>query len=127
MNKTMVDFQNYQRRKIKWTATEYFSILKQCGNKIIGTTLKFNNFMMSSSKHDYKFLHPRITPNFDKRQVPHTHSMAIEEMLCHGSIQSCKILGYTGGFKTTVINTEKRGQVHFIFKVMYQTKLLRTK
>jgi hydroxymethylglutaryl-CoA reductase len=40
--------------------------------------------------------------------------------------KAAKFWATQGGFKTTVINTEKL-VVHFIFKVMYKTKLLKTK
>jgi hydroxymethylglutaryl-CoA reductase len=47
--------------------------------------------------------------------------MAIEESsVVAAATKSANYWSTRGGFKATVINTEKIGQVHFLYKVMFQ-------
>ena len=57
-----------------------------------------------------------IAPNFLINGKQYTIPMAIEESsVVAAASKSAKFWASRGGFKTTVLNTEKIGQVHFIF------------
>jgi hydroxymethylglutaryl-CoA reductase len=50
--------------------------------------------------------------------------MAIEESsVVAAASNSSKFWSTRGGFKATVLNTEKIGQVHFIFKEIFRRQL----
>lgn len=57
-----------------------------------------------------------VAPNFIINGKDYTIPMAIEESsVIAAASKAAKFWGERGGFKTTIINTEKIGQVHFIF------------
>jgi hydroxymethylglutaryl-CoA reductase len=111
-----------KEEKINWIAKTYFSD----SNEAIATIKKYWN---SDSKiqqlHD-EFIENTITnfylplgvaPNFLINGKYKTIPMAIEESsVVAAASKSAKYWATRGGFKTTVLNSEKIGQVHFIFK-----------
>ncbi|EDO25326.1 predicted protein, partial [Nematostella vectensis] len=57
-----------------------------------------------------------VAPNFVINEKSYTIPMAIEESsVVAAASKAAKFWGERGGFKATVINTEKIGQVHFLF------------
>lgn len=57
-----------------------------------------------------------VAPNFIINGKSYTIPMAIEESsVVAAASKAAKFWGERGGFKTTIINTEKIGQVHFLF------------
>jgi len=108
--------------KIDWIAQNYFS------NPEIGIAL-LKNYWNSDEKlqqlHD-EFIENTLTnfylplgiaPNFNINGKNFTVPMVIEESsVVAAAAKSAKFWSKRGGFKTTVLNTEKIGQVHFIYK-----------
>jgi len=123
MNNAIAGFSKLSKEeKINWIATTYFLDPKEA----ISTIKKYWN---SDSKiqqlHD-EFIENTITnfylplgvaPNFLVNGSYKTIPMVIEESsVVAAASKSAKYWATRGGFKTTVLNTEKIGQVHFIFK-----------
>lgn len=123
MNNAIAGFSKLSKEeKINWIANTYFSD----PNEAISTIKKYWN---SDSKiqqlHD-EFIENTITnfylplgvaPNFLINGKYKTIPMAIEESsVVAAASKSAKYWATRGGFKATVLNTEKIGQVHFIFK-----------
>ena len=123
MNKPVAGFSKLSKEeKINWIAKEYFSTPSQAI-----TLLK--NYWNSDEKiqklHD-EFIENTITnfyiplgvaPNFLINGKYSTIPMAIEESsVVAAASKSAKFWSTRGGFKATVINTEKIGQVHFLYK-----------
>jgi hydroxymethylglutaryl-CoA reductase len=123
MNNAIAGFSKLSKEeKINWIAKTYFSD----SNEAISIIKKYWN---SDSKiqqlHD-EFIENTITnfylplgvaPNFLINGKYKTIPMAIEESsVVAAASKSAKYWSTRGGFKATVLNTEKIGQVHFIFK-----------
>jgi len=123
MNNAIAGFSKLSKaEKINWIANTYFSD----PNEAFSTIKKYWN---SDSKiqqlHD-EFIENTITnfylplgvaPNFLINGKYKTIPMAIEESsVVAAASKSAKYWATRGGFKATVLNTEKIGQVHFIFK-----------
>ncbi len=123
MNNAIAGFSKLSKEeKINWIANTYFSD----SNEAISIIKKYWN---SNSKiqqlHD-EFIENTITnfylplgvaPNFLINGKYKTIPMAIEESsVVAAASKSAKYWSTRGGFKATVLNTEKIGQVHFIFK-----------
>jgi hydroxymethylglutaryl-CoA reductase len=123
MNKPVTGFSKLSKEeKIKWIAKEYFS------NPSEAITL-LKNYWNSDEKiqklHD-EFIENTITnfyiplgvaPNFLINGKFTTIPMAIEESsVVAAASNSAKFWSDRGGFKASVLNTEKIGQVHFIYK-----------
>lgn len=123
MNKTISGFSKLSKEeKISWIAGEYFS------NPEEATTI-IRNYWNSDAKlqklHD-DFIENTITnfylplgiaPNFLINGKFYTVPMAIEESsVVAAAAKAAKFWSERGGFKATVINTEKIGQVHFLYK-----------
>lgn len=123
MNNAIAGFSKLSKEeKINWIANTYFSD----SNEAISIIKKYWN---SDSKiqqlHD-EFIENTITnfylplgvaPNFLINGKYKTIPMAIEESsVVAAASKSAKYWSTRGGFKATVLNTEKIGQVHFIFK-----------
>ncbi|MFV8369062.1 hydroxymethylglutaryl-CoA reductase, degradative [Flavobacterium sp. LB2R40] len=123
MNKAINGFSKLSKEeKIKWIATNYFSTP-------VEATALLKNYWNSDEKiqklHD-EFIENTITnfyiplgvaPNFLINGKYCTIPMAIEESsVVAAAAKAAKFWSTRGGFKTTVINTEKIGQVHFIYK-----------
>ena len=121
MNNAIAGFSKLSKEeKINWIANTYFSN----PNEAISTIKKYWN---SDSKiqqlHD-EFIENTITnfylplgiaPNFLINGKYKTIPMVIEESsVVAAASKSAKYWATRGGFRTSVINTEKIGQVHFI-------------
>ncbi len=108
--------------KINWITTEYFSnpieaiaILKNYWNTDLKLQQLHDEFIENTITNFYLPL--GVAPNFLINGKNYTIPMAIEESsVVAAAAKSAKFWSTRGGFKTTVINTEKIGQVHFIFK-----------
>jgi hydroxymethylglutaryl-CoA reductase len=123
MNNPVSGFSKLSKEeKINWIAKEYFSTPSEA-------ILLLKNYWNSDEKiqklHD-EFIENTITnfyiplgvaPNFLINGKYSTIPMAIEESsVVAAASKSSKFWSTRGGFKATVLNTEKIGQVHFIFK-----------
>jgi hydroxymethylglutaryl-CoA reductase len=122
MNNAVAGFSKLSKKeKINWIANEYFSTPEEALNII-------RNYWNSDEKlqqlHD-EFIENTITnlyiplgvaPNFLINGKYKTIPMAIEESsVVAAASKSAKYWATRGGFKATVIDTEKIGQVHFTF------------
>ncbi|MEO7977809.1 hydroxymethylglutaryl-CoA reductase, degradative [Flavobacterium sp.] len=123
MNNAVAGFSKLSKKeKINWIAKEFFSNPDEALNII-------RNYWNSDEKlqqlHD-EFIENTITnfyiplgvaPNFLINGKYKTIPMAIEESsVVAAASKSAKYWATRGGFKATVIDTEKIGQVHFTFK-----------
>ncbi|MEL1252787.1 hydroxymethylglutaryl-CoA reductase, degradative [Flavobacterium sp. DGU38] len=123
MNNAVAGFSKLSKKeKINWIAKEFFSNPEEAQNII-------RNYWNSDEKlqqlHD-EFIENTITnfyiplgvaPNFLINGNYKTIPMAIEESsVVAAASKSAKYWATRGGFKATVIDTEKIGQVHFTFK-----------
>ncbi|WP_316635204.1 hydroxymethylglutaryl-CoA reductase, degradative [uncultured Flavobacterium sp.] len=122
MNNAVAGFSKLSKKeKINWIANTYFSEPEKTLNII-------RNYWNSDEKlqqlHD-EFIENTITnlyiplgvaPNFLINGKYKTIPMAIEESsVVAAASKAAKYWATRGGFKATVINTEKIGQVHFTF------------
>ncbi|UUF15947.1 MULTISPECIES: hydroxymethylglutaryl-CoA reductase, degradative [Flavobacterium] len=122
MNNAVAGFSKLSKKeKINWIANEYFSAPDEALNII-------RNYWNSDEKlqqlHD-EFIENTITnlyiplgvaPNFLINGKYKTIPMAIEESsVVAAASKAAKFWATRGGFKATIIDTEKIGQVHFTF------------
>ena len=123
MNNAIAGFSKLSKEeKINWIANEYFSNPKDAI-----TTIKqyWNGDEKLQQLHD-EFIENTITnfylpmgiaPNFLINGKYFSVPMVIEESsVVAAAAKSAKFWAARGGFTATVLNTEKIGQVHFIFK-----------
>lgn len=123
MNNAVAGFSKLTKEeKINWIANEYFSNPTEAI-----TTIKqyWNNDAQLQQLHD-EFIENTITnfylpmgiaPNFLINDRYYSVPMVIEESsVVAAAAKSAKFWSTRGGFKATVLNTEKIGQVHFLFK-----------
>ena len=111
-----------KEEKINWIAKEYFSnpqeavsILKNYWNADEKLQKLHDEFIENTISNFYIPL--GVAPNFLINGKYSSIPMAIEESsVVAAASKSAKFWSTRGGFKTTVIDTEKIGQVHFIFK-----------
>ncbi|WP_395058778.1 hydroxymethylglutaryl-CoA reductase, degradative [Flavobacterium sp.] len=111
-----------KEEKINWIASTHFSNAEDATK----TIKKYWNSDLELQKLHDEFIENTITnfylplgvaPNFLINGKNHTIPFAIEESsVVAAASKSAKYWGTRGGFKTTVLNSEKIGQVHFIFK-----------
>ena len=111
-----------KEEKINWIASTHFSNTEETSK----TIKKYWNSDLELQKLHDEFIENTITnfylplgvaPNFLINNKNHTIPFAIEESsVVAAASKSAKYWGTRGGFKTTVLNSEKIGQVHFIFK-----------
>ena len=122
MNKPVVGFSKLSKEeKINWIAKEYFSapseaiaLLKNYWNTDEKIQKLHDEFIENTITNFYIPL--GVAPNFLINGKYHTIPMAIEESsVVAAASKSAKFWSDRGGFKTTVINTEKIGQVHFLY------------
>ncbi|RZJ71609.1 hydroxymethylglutaryl-CoA reductase, degradative [Flavobacterium sp.] len=107
--------------KIDWIANTYFqqadqakSLLKSYWNSDEKLQQLHDDFIENTVTNFY--LPMGIAPNFLINGKTYTVPMVIEESsVVAAASKSAKFWSTRGGFKTTVLNTEKIGQVHFIF------------
>ncbi len=123
MNKAITRFSKLSKEeKINWIASEYFSnsndaisIIKQYWNSDEKLQLLHDEFIENTLTNFYLPL--GVAPNFLINGKDYTIPMAIEESsVVAAASKSAKFWGSRGGFKATVLNTEKIGHVHFIYK-----------
>ena len=108
--------------KINWIATSYFSdaseaisIIKKYWNTDSKIQQLHDEFIENTISNFYLPL--GVAPNFLINGVYKTIPMVIEESsVVAAAAKSAKYWSTRGGFKATVLNTEKIGQVHFIYK-----------
>ncbi|WP_333694661.1 hydroxymethylglutaryl-CoA reductase, degradative [Flavobacterium sp.] len=108
--------------KIEWIAQQYFSqpdeaiaLLKKYWNSDEKLQQLHDEFIENTISNFYLPL--GIAPNFNINGRNYTVPMVIEESsVVAAAAKSAKFWSKRGGFKTTVLNTEKIGQVHFIYK-----------
>ncbi|MDD5151385.1 MAG: hydroxymethylglutaryl-CoA reductase, degradative [Flavobacterium sp.] len=123
MNNTIAGFSKLSKEeKINWIAKEYFSnpqeaisILKNYWNSDEKTQKLHDEFIENTISNFYIPL--GVAPNFLINGKYSSIPMAIEESsVVAAASKAAKFWSTRGGFKATVIDTEKIGQVHFIFK-----------
>ncbi len=110
-----------KEEKINWIANTYFatpnqgvSVVKQYWNANEKLQQLHDDFIENTISNFYLPL--GVAPNFLINGKYFTIPMAIEESsVVAAASKSAKYWSERGGFKTTVIDTEKIGQVHFIF------------
>lgn len=110
-----------KEEKIDWITATYFSDSKEAK---INLKKYWNSDENLQKLHD-EFIENTLTnfylpygvaPNFIINSRSYTIPMAIEESsVVAAASKAAKFWGERGGFKTTIINTEKIGQVHFLF------------
>ena len=111
-----------KEEKINWIAKEYFpnpeeaiSIIKNYWNADEKLQKLHDEFIENTISNFYIPL--GVAPNFLINGKYSSIPMAIEESsVVAAASKSAKFWSTRGGFKATVIDTEKIGQVHFIFK-----------
>ncbi|SEF44471.1 hydroxymethylglutaryl-CoA reductase, degradative [Flavobacterium urumqiense] len=122
MNNAVTGFSKLSKEeKINWIANEYFStpteaiaLLKNYWNSDKKTQQLHDEFIENTITNFYIPL--GIAPNFLINGQYSTIPMAIEESsVVAAASKTAKFWSTRGGFKATVINTEKIGQVHFIY------------
>ena len=123
MNNAIVGFSKLSKEeKINWIAKEYFSN----PNEAISTIKNYWNSDEKLQKLHDEFIENTITnfylpmgiaPNFLVNGTYFSIPMVIEESsVVAAASKSAKYWSTRGGFKATVLNSEKIGQVHFIYK-----------
>lgn len=123
MNNAVSGFSKLSKEdKINWIANQYFDN----PNEAIETIKQYwNNDSKLQQLHD-DFIENTITnfylplgiaPNFNINGRYYSVPMVIEESsVVAAAAKSAKFWSTRGGFKTTVLNSEKIGQVHFMYK-----------
>ncbi|MFV5684785.1 hydroxymethylglutaryl-CoA reductase, degradative [Flavobacterium sp. GB2R13] len=123
MNNAVAGFSKLSKEeKINWIAKEYFStpseaiaLLKNYWNSDEKLQKLHDEFIENTITNFYIPL--GVAPNFLINNKYSAIPMAIEESsVVAAASKTAKFWSTRGGFKATVINTEKIGQVHFIFK-----------
>lgn len=123
MTKAVSGFSKLSKEeKINWIANTHFSNSEAA----IKTIKKYWNSDVDLQKLHDEFIENTITnfylplgvaPNFLINGKNYTIPMAIEESsVVAAASKAAKFWSNRGGFKTTVLNSEKIGQVHFIYK-----------
>ena len=110
-----------KEEKINWITNAYFLNPTEAKESLI----KYWNADDNLQKLHDEFIENTLTnfylpygvaPNFIINGKGYTIPMAIEESsVVAAASKAAKFWGERGGFKTTIINTEKIGQVHFLF------------
>jgi hydroxymethylglutaryl-CoA reductase len=123
MNIAVAGFSKLSKEeKIHWIANEYFAnpseaiaTIKQYWNNDSKLQQLHDEFIENTITNFY--LPMGIAPNFLINGKYYSVPMVIEESsVVAAAAKSAKYWSTRGGFKATVLNTEKIGQVHFIFK-----------
>jgi hydroxymethylglutaryl-CoA reductase len=111
-----------KEEKINWLAKTYFSqpeiaiqTLKQYWNEDQKLQQLHDEFIENTVSNFY--LPMGIAPNFLINEKYYTVPMVIEESsVVAAAAKAAKFWSTRGGFKTIVVNSEKIGQVHFLYK-----------
>jgi hydroxymethylglutaryl-CoA reductase len=111
-----------KEEKINWIAEKHFSNPKEA----IAVLQSYQNSDASLQKLHDEFIENTLTnfylplgvaPNFKINGKNYTIPMAIEESsVVAAASKAAKFWGDRGGFKTTILGTEKIGQVHFLYE-----------
>ncbi len=122
MNEAISGFSKLSKEeKINWIAQRYFSnptetvaLLKTYWNSNEQLQKLHDEFIENTITNFYLPL--GVAPNFLINKKNYTVPMAIEESsVVAAAAKSAKFWSTRGGFKATVWNTEKIGQVHFMY------------
>ncbi|MTG96964.1 MULTISPECIES: hydroxymethylglutaryl-CoA reductase, degradative [Myroides] len=108
--------------KIKWISNTYFNnnqdvieIIEQYWNSDQELQKLHDEFIENTITNFY--LPFGVAPNFKINEKWYTIPMVIEESsVVAAAAKAAKFWSERGGFKTTILGTEKIGQVHFIYK-----------
>jgi len=109
-----------KEEKIKWIEKNYFNgvsnpILKNYWNKDDSLQKIHDEFTENTLSNFYLPL--GVAPNFLIDNKDYTIPMVIEESsVIAAACKAAKFWRNKGGFKTSILNFKKTGQVHFIFK-----------
>jgi len=123
MSKAITGFSKLSKeQKIDWLAREYFkhpdqatALIRKYWNTDEVLQKLHDEFIENTISNFYLPL--GIAPSFAINGRDYTIPMAIEESsVVAAAAKSAKFWATRGGFKATVLNTEKIGQVHFMFK-----------
>ena len=123
MNNAVAGFSKLTKQeKINWIANEYFAnpneaivTIKQYWNNDAKLQQLHDEFIENTISNFY--LPMGIAPNFLINGNYFSVPMVIEESsVVAAAAKSAKFWSTRGGFKATVLSTEKIGQVHFLFK-----------
>jgi hydroxymethylglutaryl-CoA reductase len=119
-----------KEEKINWIAEKHFSNPKEA----IAVLQSYQNSDASLQKLHDEFIENTLTnfylplgvaPNFTINGKNYTIPMAIEESsVVAAASKAAKFWGARGGFKTTILRTEKIGQVHFMYEGDNKQKLI---
>lgn len=122
MTQTIKGFSKLSKEeKIDWIVTTYFhnqpeakEIVLQYWNSNENIQKLHDEFIENTITNFY--LPYGVAPNFVINGKDYTIPMAIEESsVVAAAAKAAKFWGERGGFKATIIGTEKIGQVHFLF------------
>lgn len=110
-----------KEEKIQWILSEYFSndanaekVLKQYWNSNESLQRLHDDFIENTISNFY--LPYAVAPNFLINGRFYTVPMVIEESsVVAAASKAAKFWSERGGFKTTILGTEKIGQVHFTY------------
>lgn len=123
MNNAVAGFSKLSKlEKINWIANTYFTnpeealtVIRNYWNSDQKLQQLHDEFIENTISNLYIPL--GVAPNFLINSAYKTIPMAIEESsVVAAASKSAKYWATRGGFKATVLNTEKIGQVHFIYK-----------
>lgn len=123
MNKEISGFSKLSKsEKIDWIAQQYFAesetatqLIKKYWNTDESLQQLHDEFIENTITNFYLPL--GVAPNVMINNHYYTVPMVIEESsVVAAAAKSAKFWAKRGGFKTTVLGTEKIGQVHFLFK-----------
>lgn len=123
MSKAIAGFSKLAKeQKIEWLASEYFAnpdeaitLIKKYWNADASLQKLHDEFIENTITNFYLPL--GVAPNFTINGRYYTIPMAVEESsVVAAAARAAKFWSARGGFTATVINTEKIGQVHFIYK-----------
>ena len=123
MSKAISGFSKLTKeQKIEWLAQEYFShpdeaqsLIRKYWNEDEKLQKLHDEFIENTITNFYLPL--GVAPNFNINGRNYTIPMATEESsVVAAAAKAAKFWSARGGFKATVIDTQKIGQVHFIYK-----------
>jgi len=107
--------------KVDWITNQYFANPKEAKDLVINywnadeNLQKLHDEFIENTITNF-YLPLGVAPNFTINNKNYTIPMAVEESsVVAAASKAAKFWGERGGFKATVLNTEKIGQVHFLF------------
>lgn len=122
MSKAIAGFSKLtKQQKIEWITNEYFQnpeeatiLIKKYWNSDESLQKLHDEFIENTITNFYLPL--GVAPNFVINDKKYTIPMATEESsVVAAASKAAKFWAKRGGFKATILNTEKIGQVHFLF------------